>query len=75
MSAADGAVLVRYHGHSRQRRSMSAGSQAQRAYQQISRDWTRNPNGTVRSTALATRLQASPTPRVCFPVAFDGSMV
>ena len=34
----------------------------------------RNPNGTVRSTAFSTRLQASPTPRSCFPVALDGSM-
>ena len=34
----------------------------------------RNPNGTVRSTAFSTRLQASPTPRTCLPAAFDGSI-
>jgi hypothetical protein len=33
-----------------------------------------NPNGTVRSTAFWARLQASPTPRICFPAAFDGSI-
>ena len=74
MSPADGAVLVRYQGQSRRRRSMSAGSQAERAYQVMSRVWMRNPNGTVRSTAFRVRLQASPTPRTCLPAALDGSL-
>ena len=66
--------LVRYQGQSRRRRSMSAGSLAERAYQVMSRVWMRNPNGTVRSTAFRVRLQASPTPRTCLPAALDGSM-
>src|SRR5260370_37914435 len=74
MSPVDGVVLAVYHGHCRRRRVTSAGSAAERAYQVMSRVWIRNPNGTVRSTALCVRLQASPTPRSCFPAALDGSM-
>jgi hypothetical protein len=44
------------------------------AYQMIIRDWMRNANGTARSTASGTRLQASPAPVSCLPVAFDGSI-
>jgi len=75
MSAGDGLVLVRYHGHDRRRQSMSEVLSACRAYHTMSKDWIKNPNGTVRSTAFSARLQAFPTPRICFPVAFDGSMV
>jgi hypothetical protein len=74
MSATAGSCLVRYHGQSRRRRPTSAGSQPERAYQTISSDWIRKPNGTVRSTAASSRLHACPTPRICFPVALDGSM-
>ena len=67
-------ALVRYQGQRLRRHPMlAAGSQA-RAYQMIIRDWMRNANGTVRSTASWTRLQASPAPVSCFPVALEGSM-
>src|SRR5260370_23537651 len=74
VSAGGGLVLVRYHGHDRRRQPMSEVLSACRAYHTISGDWIKNPNGTVRSTAFSARLQASPTPRICFPVAFDGSI-
>ena len=74
MSAGEGVALVRYHGFWRRRRSMPAAGSQEMAYQRIIRDWTRNVNGTVRSTAFAVRLQASPAPVSCLPVALDGSM-
>ena len=50
-----------------------AGSQAI-AYQQVIRDWTRKANGTVRSTALAVRLQAPPAPVTCLPAVEHGRL-
>jgi len=74
MSARLGLVLVRYQGQRSRRSSMSAGACPVIAYQQMIRDWTRNANGTARSTARWVRLCASPAPVSCLPAALDGSI-
>src|SRR5438552_11991341 len=74
MSAGEGVALVRYQGHRARRLSTPAAGSQEMAYHKIIRDWMRNANGTARSTAFGTRLQASPAPVSCLPVAFDGSM-
>jgi hypothetical protein len=75
MSAAAGVALDRYHGFGCRRCTRPAAGSQEMAYQQIIRDWMRNANGTVRSTALGTRLQASPAPVTCLQAALEGSMV
>ena len=74
MSAGEGVTLVVYQGQRERRCPMLAAGSPTRAYHKIIRDWTRNANGTVRSTASCTRLQASPAPVSCLPIAFDGSI-
>jgi hypothetical protein len=74
MSAADGVALDRYHGLLLRRCSTPAAGSQDTAYQRIMRVWTRNANGTARSTAFAVRLQAWPTPVTCLPAALEGSM-
>ena len=54
-------VLVLYQGSAAWRAVRSSGG-SRSAYQTITRVCTRNPNGTVRSTALGRRLRAWPTP-------------
>ena len=75
MSAAAGVALAVYHGLRCRCCPMPAAGSQETAYQQIMRDWTRNAKGTVRSTALAVRLQAPPAPVTCLPAALEGSMV
>jgi hypothetical protein len=75
MSPAAGVALARYQGLRCRRCSMPAAGSQEIAYQQIMRDWTRNANGTARSTARVVRLQASPAPVTCLPAALEGSMV
>src|ERR1700758_876734 len=74
MSAAAGVALAVYHGFRSRRCARPAAGSQEMAYQQIIRDWMRNANGTVRSTAFGTRLQASPAPVTCLPAALEGSM-
>jgi hypothetical protein len=59
MSAGAGVALVRYQGQRLRRCSIAVAGSQKMAYQRIIRDWTRNANGTVRSTAFGVRLQAS----------------
>lgn len=74
MSAAAGVALAAYHGFRFRRCSRLAAGSQEMAYHTIMRDWTRNANGTARSTARVVRLQASPAPVTCLPAALDGSM-
>jgi hypothetical protein len=74
MSAGAGVALVRYQGQRLRRPAIAAAGSQEMAYQRIIRDWVRNADGTARSTAFSVRLQASPAPVSCFPVALDGSM-
>lgn len=74
MSAGEGVAFDRYQGQRPRRSAITAAGSRETAYQQIIRDWMRNANGTVRSTALGVRLQASPTPVSCLPAALDGSV-
>src|SRR5450756_3016728 len=62
MSAADGVVLVRYHGHSWRRRLTSAGAQAERAYQMTSMfrpRWGRRHRGRHAAAGGRRRTEAT----------------
>ena len=58
MSAVDGSALDAYQGALVRRSSTSAGSWPAVAYQRMAMAWQASWNGTVRSTAAATRLRA-----------------
>jgi hypothetical protein len=64
MSWVDGWVLVWYQGAVARRWAVSVLGWPCSVYQMMSRLWQSNPKGTVRSTALVTRLRACPTPRM-----------
>jgi hypothetical protein len=74
ISAGAGVALAVYQGQRRRRSAIPAAGSPAMEYQTIIRDWTRNANGTARSTAFGTRLRASPAPVSCLPIAFDGSI-
>ena len=74
MSAGEGVAFDWYQGQWLRRQAIAAAGSQEIAYQVIMRDWMRNANGTVRSTAFGMRLQASPAPVSCLPAALEGSM-
>ena len=74
MSAVEGWVFSRYQGARLRCSVTSAGSCPAVAYQVMARAWQASWKGTVRRTALASRLRACPAPKTCFASSIATSM-